>query len=199
MPTETFNKLSVEKKNRILKAALKEFSTSPFSEASIANIIKDAKIPRGSFYQYFKDKEDIFYYILEVHGQDIKKQLVKFLIKFQGDVVDSFIELYKYTLDKIYNPSSASYFRNIFLNMNYNLERKFTPNLEDNLNEVINLIDINKLNVTSKLQLIYVIDIIEAIMIRNVVQSYKRNISKEKNIEIFIKEISLISEGICIK
>lgn len=196
MPTLTFERLSSEKKDRVLKAAMKEFSRVSLSEASIANIIKDAKIPRGSFYQYFKDKEDIFYYILEVHSQDIKKHLITFLMKYKGDVIISFIHLYNYILEKINSPENEPYFKNIFLNMNDDLERKFTPNLEDNLNEVINLIDIQKLNINNRLQLIYIIDIIEAIMMRNIVQSYKRNLSKEKNIDIFVKEMNLIKEGI---
>ena len=51
MPTKTFMNLSKEKRLRILKAAKKEFSRVPLDKAIIANIVKDAKIPRGSFYQ----------------------------------------------------------------------------------------------------------------------------------------------------
>lgn len=62
MPKETFFHLTDEKKSRIMSAAKKEFSRVPLSEASIARIIKDAEIPRGSFYQYFEDKEDLYFY-----------------------------------------------------------------------------------------------------------------------------------------
>lgn len=196
MPLNTFKKIPKEKQERVLNAAIKEFSRAPLNEASIANIIKDAKIPRGSFYQYFKDKEDIYYYILEEHSNDIRKNLLDNLIKTKGDIVISFIELYKYTINKINNPNYKVYFKNIFLHLNHQLERKFTLNLDDNLNDVINLTDINKLKIDSKLQLIYIIDILEAIFMHNLVQSYKRNISIEKNIEIFIKEIKLIVNGL---
>jgi AcrR family transcriptional regulator len=196
MPKPTFKKLPVEKQTKVLKAAIKEFSRVPLTESSVANIIKDAGIPRGSFYQYFEKIDDLFYYILEAHAKDIRKFLLSSLVETKGDIVTSFIELYKYALEKISKPSSEAYFRNIFLNMSYDLERMFTPNLEDNLNEVINLVDISKLNISSKLQLIYIIDIMEAIMLRNIVQSYKRNVSKEKNIEIFTKEIILVRDGI---
>ncbi|WP_434509771.1 TetR/AcrR family transcriptional regulator [Desulfitobacterium sp. AusDCA] len=63
MPKETFNNLSEDKKQKIFNAAVREFSTKRFSEASINQIVKAAGIPRGSFYQYFKDKEDIFLYV----------------------------------------------------------------------------------------------------------------------------------------
>ena len=196
MPTATFKKLAKDKQQRVIKAAIKEFSRAPLNEASVANIITDANIPRGSFYQYFKDKEELFYYIFEMHSNDIKKRLTLLLMNHKGDIFKTFIDLYKYIIEKINKPENDFYFKNIFLNMSYNIEKKFTPNLEDNLNEIINLIDISKLNIVSKLQLIYIVDIMEAILIRNIIQSYKRNVSKEKNIEIFIREITLICEGV---
>jgi Transcriptional regulator len=65
MPKDTFNNLSQEKKKRIFEAAVREFSTRRFSEASINQIIKNAGIPKGSFYQYFTDKEDLYLYMWE--------------------------------------------------------------------------------------------------------------------------------------
>ena len=64
MPTDTFFKLPEEKRERIIKAAVDEFARVPFSEASINRIVKAAGIPRGSFYQYFSDKEDLFLLVL---------------------------------------------------------------------------------------------------------------------------------------
>ena len=59
MPKETFLKLPEEKKDKIIKAAKKEFARVPFEQTSIKNIVEDADIPRGSFYQYFESKEDL--------------------------------------------------------------------------------------------------------------------------------------------
>ncbi len=60
MPKETFNKLSIEKQELIFNACVKEFSSFPYSQASINQIIKTAQISRGSFYQYFEDKWDAY-------------------------------------------------------------------------------------------------------------------------------------------
>ena len=57
MPKETFLRLSEDKKEKILSAAKKEFSRVTLEEVSIKNIVEDAEIARGSFYQYFEDKE----------------------------------------------------------------------------------------------------------------------------------------------
>ena len=62
VPKPTFLNLSKEKQELLITAAKKEFSRVPLNGASISNIIKDAGIPRGSFYQYFEDKEDIFFF-----------------------------------------------------------------------------------------------------------------------------------------
>ncbi|MDF9408000.1 MAG: HTH-type transcriptional regulator SrpR [Pelotomaculum sp. PtaB.Bin013] len=75
MPKDTFYNLSDEKKKRIFDAAVQEFSTRRFSEASLNQIVKAAKIPWGSFYQYFNDKEDIYLYMLEEIGKDKRKNV----------------------------------------------------------------------------------------------------------------------------
>lgn len=65
MPKQTFMKLSEEKKEKIIKAAKKEFSRVTIEEASIKNIIEEANIARGSFYQYFESKEDLLRIFIE--------------------------------------------------------------------------------------------------------------------------------------
>ncbi len=196
MPKQTFFNLPILKQQKIIVAAHHEFSKSFLSAASVANIIKEAGIPRGSFYQYFEDINDIFYYILEAHSKDIKRHLTENFIKYKGDIFESFIDIYQYIMNKINAEKDIDFFKNIFLNMDYKLERMFLPNLEDNLNEIIQLVDIEHLNISNRLQLIYIIEIIEAVMMRNLIQSYKRSVSKEKNIEIFVREIILIKNGI---
>jgi AcrR family transcriptional regulator len=196
MVKQTFLNLSVEKQEKILTSAKKEFARASLKDASVANIIKSAGIPRGSFYQYFNDLEDIFYYILENHSKEIKQRITANLVHYKGDIIKAFADLYQYILNKINDKENEFYFKNIFLNMDYKVEKMFLPNLEDNLNEIIQLVDISSLKIDSRLQLIYVIEIIEALMMRNLIQVYQRNVSKEKNIEIFIKELLLIKDGI---
>lgn len=89
MPTNTFLNLSKDKRLRILRAAKNEFSRVPLEKAVIANIVKEAKIPRGSFYQYFEDIEDLFRYLLDyLYGFD-KYRFVKTLEKTNNDVYEA--------------------------------------------------------------------------------------------------------------
>ena len=62
VPKSTFFNLNEEKRIKIEKALKTEFSRGSFEEASVSNIVTNAQIPRGSFYQYFEDKEDAIKY-----------------------------------------------------------------------------------------------------------------------------------------
>ena len=87
MPTSTFYNLDESKRKQIFDACVDEFATHTFSEASINQIIKVAKISRGSFYQYFADKEDCYLYLL---GEIAKEKMVLFkdiVAKDDGDTV----------------------------------------------------------------------------------------------------------------
>lgn len=66
MPKTTFLNLDKEKKDRVINSALAFFSEKPYEQVMISDIIKKAKIPRGSFYQYFEDKEDLYLYLLNL-------------------------------------------------------------------------------------------------------------------------------------
>lgn len=56
----TFERLPEEKRNRILQAARAEFIRYSYEKTSINRILAEAEVPKGSFYQYFDDKSDLF-------------------------------------------------------------------------------------------------------------------------------------------
>lgn len=64
MCSETFLRLSEEKRNRVLDAAWEEVTRVSFAEVSINRIVQKAEIARGSFYQYFQDKEEMMAYLM---------------------------------------------------------------------------------------------------------------------------------------
>ncbi|MFP4020180.1 MAG: TetR/AcrR family transcriptional regulator [Halanaerobium sp.] len=66
MPKQTFFNLSETKKERIIDAAMKEFAENPYSKTSINRIIEQADISKGSFYQYFNNKKDLYKYLIEL-------------------------------------------------------------------------------------------------------------------------------------
>ncbi len=65
MVKQTFLNLEAQKRDKILAAALEEFSSQPYPAASLNRIVTQAGIPKGSLYQYFEDKKDLYLYLIE--------------------------------------------------------------------------------------------------------------------------------------
>jgi len=65
MPKQTFFNLPQKKKKRIIDAAVDEFAENPYLKTSTNRIIEKADISKGSFYQYFDNKKDVYKYIIE--------------------------------------------------------------------------------------------------------------------------------------
>lgn len=76
MPKDTFYNLDEEKKNRVLEAALEEFGNRSFHQATVGRIVKKADIPKGSFYQYFESKKDLYRHLIEM-SQEKKFEFMK--------------------------------------------------------------------------------------------------------------------------
>ncbi|HAE43609.1 MAG TPA: TetR/AcrR family transcriptional regulator [Clostridiales bacterium] len=68
MPKSTFYNLPDDKKERILKAAKQVFSQTHYQKATIDMIVECADIPKGSFYQYFYNKDDLFKFMFKGIG-----------------------------------------------------------------------------------------------------------------------------------
>lgn len=66
MPKDTFFNLPKEKQEKIIDAASLEFEQAPFDQASINRIVSSSGISKGSFYQYFEDKKDLYKYLLSL-------------------------------------------------------------------------------------------------------------------------------------
>ncbi len=64
MPKPTFLNLPDEKRNRITELALDEFSTHPYRQASLSRIVSRAGIAKGSMYQYFENKLDLYQWLV---------------------------------------------------------------------------------------------------------------------------------------
>ncbi len=71
---------SFEREKELLEAALDEFIAKSYEEASLNNIIKNARISKGTFYYHFKDKQSLYLYLLE-HSVKTKWEFINNSIK----------------------------------------------------------------------------------------------------------------------
>ena len=201
MPKQTFIKLPIDKKETLIHAAKKEFSRVPLFEASIANIVKEAGIPRGSFYQYFEDKEDLYYFLLDEYSQRLRRRFISILKKQNGDLMETFIESFEMMLINLQSIESRQFFRNAFLNMNYKSENTLTPEvnqeqLKTRLAEVVALVDHDKLNITNEMELIHVLKIMKAVTFQNLIQVFAKDLSIDDSLRNYKLEVNLLKKGL---
>jgi len=67
--------MSVQTREKIIRAAAKEFAEKGFHNTQISHIIKSAGVARGTFYIHFKSKEEIFEEILKRVVEDLKERI----------------------------------------------------------------------------------------------------------------------------
>ncbi|OPL08718.1 MAG: hypothetical protein AVO33_09060 [delta proteobacterium ML8_F1] len=81
MPKATFFNLPDEKRERIIDLAVGEFERLPYDKASVNRIVRDSGIAKGSFYQYFEDKLDLYTYVIHL----IVEEKLKYLSPLLGN------------------------------------------------------------------------------------------------------------------
>lgn len=70
MPTSTFQRLNEKKKKRVFDATINEVLRHGVDQLQVASIVRESGIARGSFYQYFEDKQDVINYLLSEIGKE---------------------------------------------------------------------------------------------------------------------------------
>ncbi len=208
MPTKTFFNLPGEKRQNLIDAGLREFARASLADASIANIIKDACIPRGSFYQYFEDKADLFFYILEEHSARNREEMMSLAVKHQGDLFTSSAEYFETTLHRYIHDElgvTREFARNIFLNMNYKVEYKLIldvknpatrERIRDFYRSYMGVIDTSGLNIHSEDELLHLIKILRAILIQNFIQFFAGEADEQEVLHNFRLELELLKRGL---
>jgi len=76
MPTSTFFALPSERRERLVREAIAEFSERTYAEASLSQIARRSRIPKGSFYQYFEDKLDLYRWLVTDEAPRHKRDFV---------------------------------------------------------------------------------------------------------------------------
>ncbi|MBD2393304.1 TetR/AcrR family transcriptional regulator [Cyanobacterium aponinum FACHB-4101] len=66
MPTQTFFNLPEAKQQIIIEKSLEQFADHSYEAVSISRIVQEARIAKGSFYQYFEGKEDLYLYLVDI-------------------------------------------------------------------------------------------------------------------------------------
>ena len=79
---ETMSREERATRERIHEIAIAEFLDKGFRDASLRNIVKDAGVTTGSFYWYYKSKEELFGAIVGEHYEHILQMYDEALERF---------------------------------------------------------------------------------------------------------------------
>ncbi len=94
MPKETFINLSPEKQEKVMRSAISEFLKHGFEKGNIGDIAKNAGVAKGSMYQYFDNKKELFLFCLKWSMELLLKKNDKH-ITMQNKEMDVFVFLYQ--------------------------------------------------------------------------------------------------------
>ena len=196
MPTRTFLNLKKEKKDRIEKALIHEFSKSTFEQASITNIIKEANIPRGSFYQYFEDKKDAVKYIIEKFILMDYEKMSTYLKETDGNIFKTALKIYDYRTEENILNFNIGIAKNILGELRKNNINVF-ENMEILKNEksLIEFINKDILDLEDENDIYYFIKIITSITRSVTTDVFTGKISKEEGRKILQKELKIVENG----
>ena len=201
MPTLTFLNLSKEKQNNIIEASLKEFKRVLLRDASINKIIKDANIPRGSFYNYFEDINDLYIYSINEYKNKFIRIIKESLKEKNGDLIETTKIIYDRIIHQCTLDENKQLIKNIFLNLNYNISIKNRLECEQlndkyEIIELLEQIDKNNLNIKTEEELLYIIDIIISFIMHGLIEIFLNNKKPEEIKEKINKQLEILKRGI---
>lgn len=119
MPKQTFLNLNEAKRKQITDAFLREFAINSYDDASITIVVKQLGIAKGSIYQYFEDKLDLFLFLMGECSQVKNKYVTSIKRDDFPDFWTYFKELYeKGFLFDAENPLESHFLHNLVNNLN---------------------------------------------------------------------------------
>jgi len=198
MPKETFFALPEEKKKLIMEAAENEFRRTTLDKALISNIVRDASIARGSFYQYFDDIDDLFYYLLESFKVYRESHTMKLLRKHEGNIFTAVYDEIDIIFDDVVKEDRRTLFRNIHDSMSPIIKEKLMiRHKEISIREdIIKTISSNLFKNPTYDNKEKIFELLGDIKHRLINKAALRKLTKEEALSELEKYIDLITTGI---
>lgn len=130
---EKFNNIDINqpKVHKIINCAYEVFSKNDLEKASTNQIVKLAGISRGLLYHYFKDKQELYDFLIFFA---IKKGVIEINEKLSWDESDFFNRMIQVTRIRFEIMKSYPYMATFFQRYTSRLNKPEMKNLYDNLN-----------------------------------------------------------------
>jgi AcrR family transcriptional regulator len=85
MPTSTWFRLNVAKRERVLEVAMREFGEHGYSTGSLNTIAREAGIAKGSLFQYFNDKLEFFAFVVDEASRRVREEMERRIARVSFD------------------------------------------------------------------------------------------------------------------
>lgn len=93
---------NIDTKQSLIKAGIRLFALNPYAEVSVDSIVNEANISKGSFYYYFKSKEEFykslldyaFNNLMDVYNKEVQSK------KTKDELLYSFIKAIFFSFEK---------------------------------------------------------------------------------------------------
>lgn len=188
MPNETFNNLDSKKKEMFLKCSYSEFGKLSYEKVSVFQISKLANISRASFYSYFKDKEDLYFYLISSFLKPFTSSITN--VDFFGTAQNLFEFLCSF-----YNTEYHNFVAMLLQNMNPKNQNFFTNHL--NIYNCLHNLNTSNINLKNEDD-IYIISFMVLSNLSNCIVKYFDNqINLDEAHSIFNRVLNIIKYGIC--
>lgn len=202
MIKQTFYNLPETKRERIYQAIKTEFDRVPLDKISINSIIKEANISRGSFYQYFDDKGDLYDIFADRIMDSIKECFTNTLVKYKGDLFATMEEVMSQHFTKVSQPKAKSQMQKFVPGVSVNAKSILDRICERSItyfNELIPNIDTRKFSFDNSPEDIRILfEMLMSISKNAIFDVLFMDIDTDKAIKILNKKLKIIKNG-CLK
>lgn len=202
MIKQTFYNLPKTKRERIYQAIKTEFDRVPLDKISINSIIKEANISRGSFYQYFDDKGDLYDIFADRVMDSIKECFTNTLVKYKGDLFATTEEVMSLHFIKVSQPKAKSQMQKFVPGVSVNAKSILDRICERSItyfNELTPNIDTRKFSFDNSPEDIRILfEMLMSISKNAIFDVLFMDIDTDEAIKIFNKKLKIVKNG-CLK
>lgn len=189
MIKQTFYNLPKEKQQRIIKASIDEIIGNSYDKISINKIVKNAVISRGSFYQYFDQKSDLFELIMQNFTSELKNKFIDIMISNKGDILLAALDIFDFMANSPTLIEYSNLLKALFTVKRVDIEFFDTKKCECDktfVEKLKSLINTEMYNTDCEDNINYIINIVASILFRHifelfVIGSNKNEVRKNLN------------------
>lgn len=199
MPHQTFNNLSKQKQSRIFQSGFKEFSMNNYYNASINRIVNDAQIPKGSFYQYFIDKDDFYWYIINRVLDEQVAKYDKLLEGSNGNFIKAEEHLFFHFAVLLENYKYRNLIRNVFDSSYYDVTNSLISAGGVDYDMIYGLISRKRAKIIKKMSkedFIIVFGMMRNILNNSIITLISKDLKTEEAIHFYQSQVNFLLKGI---